>query len=143
MLGKAWQWLAARLNGTPQGELQFSVHRHPMYPSLWYPSTTPERRPGIQIQIHLEASNMAASAYWIVAAEIAGMPSTQTVVGVRDPRTGNFAPGNSLPTRQLTVVSLQFLVGAQSCSIAEPFRATVILTDHIGGQHFVKVIIHE
>lgn len=142
MFGKTWQWLAARLGGKPQGTLRFSVHRHPMYPSLWCPNATPGRQPEIEVQIHLEAANMAASAYWIVAAEIAGMPARQTVIGVRDSGTGTFAPDNRLPPRRLTTVSLQFLVEAQFMPTAEPFHATVILTDHVGGQHLVKVIMH-
>lgn len=142
MFGKAWQWLAARLGGKPQRGLRFSVHRYPMYPSLWYPSATPDQQAGVQIQIHLEASNRATSAYWIVAAELANMPARQTVIGVRDASTRKFAPDNPLPPRQLTTISLQFLVETQSCPTAEPFHATVMLTDHVGGQHLVNVIMH-
>jgi hypothetical protein len=142
MFGKAWWWLTARLNGKQQGKLRLLVHRHPMYPSFWHPMPTPDQQPGMEIQIHLEASNMAASAYRIVAAEIAGLSAIQTVIGVREARTHKFAQNNPLPPRQITTVSLHFLVDGQSCSIDEPFRATVILTDHAGERHPIKVIMH-
>jgi hypothetical protein len=142
MLGKAWQWVTARLNGKQQGGVRLFVHPHPMYQSFWHPMAMPNEQPGLQIQIYLEASNMAASAYWIMAAEIAGMPAVQTVIGVREAKSGKFAPDNPLPPRQLTTVSLLFLVDGQSHPIGEPFRATVILTDHVGGRHPLKVIMH-
>jgi hypothetical protein len=141
MFGKAWRWLTAR-SGKEQGLLRLFVHRHPMYQSFWRPIATPNRQPGIQIQIYLEASNMAAGAYRIVAAEIADMPAMQTVIGVRDARSREFAPDNPLPARQLTTISLYFLVNGQSHAIGEPFRATVILTDHVGRRHSLIVIMH-
>jgi len=113
-----------------------------MYQSVWHPIVTPNQQPGMQIQIYLEASNMAAGAYRIVAAEIADMPAIQTVIGVRDAKSRKFAHDNPLPPRQLTTVSLHFLVNGQSYSLGGPFRATVILTDHVGGRHLIKVIMH-
>jgi hypothetical protein len=142
MFGKAWRWLTARLSGRQQGPLRFFVHRHPMYQSFWHPIVTPNQQPGLQIQIYLEASNMAAGAYRIMAAEIAGIAAIQTVIGVRDARSRKFAHNNPLPPRQITTVSLHFLVNGQSYSLGEPFRATVILTDHVGGRHLLKVIMH-
>ena len=71
MFGKTRQWLTARLSSKQQDPLRLFVHRHPMYQSVWRPIVTPDQQPGLQIQIYLEASNMAAAAYWIVAAEIA------------------------------------------------------------------------
>ena len=142
MFGKAWRWLTARLSGKQQGPLRLFVHRHPMYQSVWQPIVTPDKQPGMQIQIYLEASNMADGAYWIVAAEIADMPAIQTVIGVRDAKSRKFANDNPLPPRQLTTVSLHFLVNGQSHAIGEPFRATVILTDHVGGRHSLIVIMH-
>ena len=142
MFGKALRWLTARLSGKQQGPLRLFVHRHPMYQSVWQPIVTPDQQPGMQIQIYLEASNMAAGAYRIVAAEIADMPAIQTVIGVRDAKSRKFANDNPLPPRQLTTVSLHFLVNGQSYSIGEAFRATVILTDHVGGRHPLKVIMH-
>src|SRR3977135_3604318 len=82
MFGKAWRWLTAR-SGKQQGRLGLFVHRHPMYQSFWQPIVTPNKQPGMQIQIYLEASNMAAGAYGIVAAEIADRPATQTLIGER------------------------------------------------------------
>jgi hypothetical protein len=142
MFGKAWEWMTARLSGKQQGRLRLFVHRHPMYQSFWQPIVTPDQQPGMEIQIHLEASNLAASACRIITAEIAGMPALQTVIGVRDARTGKFAPDNPLPPRQLTTVSLHFLVNGQSPSNAERFRATVILTDHLGERYLITVIMH-
>jgi hypothetical protein len=142
MLGKAWQWLTARLNGKQQGPLRLFVHPHPKYRSFWQPISMPDEQPGLQIQLYLEASNMAVGAYWIVAAEIAGLPAVRTVIGVREARSGKFAPDNPLPPRQITTVSLHFLVNGQTASIGEPFRATVILTDHAGGRHPLEVIMH-
>ena len=130
-------------DGWQQGDLRFSVHRHPMYESFWRPTTTP---PGqdlrLEIQIYLEAGNMAADAYWTVAAELAGIPALQTVIGVRDARTRTFAPQNPLWPRQLTTLSLHFLIDGQSHSSEEPFRTTVVLTDHVGRTHPVKVLMH-
>ena len=142
MFGKAWRWLTARLSGKQQGPLRLFVHRHPMYQSFWHPIVAPNQQPGMEIQIYLEASNMAAGAYGIVAAEIAGMPAAQTVIGVREAKSGKFAHDNPLPSRQLTTISLHFLVNGQSYSIGEPFRATVVLTDHVGGRHPLKVTMH-
>jgi len=142
MFGKARQWLTARLSSKQQDPLRLFVHRHPMYQSVWQPIVTPDKQPGLQIQIYLEVSNMAAGAYWIVAAEIADMSAIQTVIGVRDAKSHKFAHDNPLPPRQLTTVSLLFLVNGQSHSIGEPFRATVLLTDHVGGKHPLKVIMH-
>ena len=142
MFGKAWRWLTAHLSGKQQGPLRLFVHRHPMYQSFWHPIVAPDQQPSMQIQIYLEASNMAAGAYRIVAAEIADMPAIQTVIGVRDAKSRKFANDNPLPPRQLTTVSLHFLVNGQSYSIGEAFRATVILTDHVGGRHPLKVIMH-
>ena len=141
MFGKAWRWLTAR-SGTQQDPLRLFVHRHPMYQSFWQPIVMPNKQPGMQIQIYLEASNMAAGAYGIVAAEIADMPAIQTVIGVRDTKSRKFAHDNPLPSRQLTTISLHFLIDGQSHSIGEPFRATVILTDHAGGRHSLIVIMH-
>ena len=141
MFGKAWRWLTAR-SGKQQGLLRLFVHRHPMYQSFWHPIVAPNQQPGMEIQIYLEGSNMAAGAYRIVAAEIADLPAMQTVIGVRDARSHKFAHDNPLPPRQLTTVSLHFLVNGQSYSLDEPFRATVILTDHVGGRHLLKVIMH-
>lgn len=142
MFGKTRQWLTARLSSKQQDPLRLFVHRHPMYQSVWRPIVTPDQQPGLQIQIYLEASNMAAAAYWIVAAEIADMPAIQTFIGVRDAKSHKFAHDNPLPPRQLTTVSLLFLVNGQSHSIGEPFRATVLLTDHVGEKHPLKVIMH-
>jgi hypothetical protein len=142
MFGKARQWLTARLGSKQQDPLRLFVHRHPMYQSVWQPIVTPDQQPGLQIQIYLEVSNRAAGACWIVAAEIADMPAIQTVIGVRDAKSHKFAHDNPLPPRQLTTVSLLFLVNGQSHSIGEPFRATVLLTDHVGGRHPLKVIMH-
>ena len=142
MFGKARQWLTARLGSKQQDPLRLFVHRHPMYQSVWQPIVTPDKQPGLQIQIYLEVSNRAAGACWIVAAEIADMPAIQTVIGVRDAKSRKFAHDNPLPPRQLTTVSLLFLVNGQSHSIGEPFRATVVLTDHVGGRHPLKVIMH-
>jgi hypothetical protein len=61
---------------------------------------------------------------------------------VRDARTHEFAPDNPLPPRQLTTVSLHFLIDANASPVGEPFRATVVLTDHVGGRHLVDVIMH-
>src|SRR6202011_2280278 len=96
MFGKAWQWLTARLGGKQQGPLRLFVHRHPMYQSFWRPIVTPNKQPSMQIQIYLEASNMAAGAYGIAAAEIADMPAIQTVIGVRDAKSRKFAHDNPL-----------------------------------------------
>jgi hypothetical protein len=142
MFAKAWQWMTARVGGKQQNPLRLFVHRHPMYQSFWHPMVRPNQQPGMQIQIYLEASNMASSAYRIVAAEITDRPAIQTVVGVRDPKSRTFAHDNPLPAGQLTTVSLHFLVNGQSHSIGEPFRATVILTDHVGGRHPLKVVMH-
>jgi len=97
MLGKAWQWLTARLSGKQEDPLRLFVHRHPMYQSFWQPIETPNKQPGMQIQIYLEASNMAAGAYGIVAAEIADMPAIQTVIGVRDAKSRRFCARQSSP----------------------------------------------
>ena len=142
MLGKTWRWVTMRLNGKQRGQLRFSVHRHPMYQSLWCPAIASDQSPRLQIQIYLEASNLASSAYRIVAAEIADMPAIQTLIGVRDASSRKFARDNPLPPQQLTTVSLHFLISGQSHSSDEPFRATVILTDHVGGRHPLKVIMH-
>ena len=141
MFGKAWQWLTAR-SGRQQGPLRLFVDRHPMYQSSWRPIVTPDKQPGMEIQIYLEASNLASSAYRIVAAEIADMPAIETLIGVRDASSRKFAHDNPLPPQQLTTVSLHFLISGQSHSSDEPFRATVILTDHVGGRHPLKVIMH-
>jgi hypothetical protein len=142
MFGKGWQWLTARFGRRQQGDLRFSVHRHPMYESFWRPTATPGQDPRLEIQIYLEAGNMAADAYWIVAAELAGMSAIQTVIGVRDASTRTFAPHNPLWPRQLTTLSLHFLIDGQSHSSGDPFRATVVLTDHVGRTHPVKVLMH-
>jgi hypothetical protein len=142
MFGKAWRWLTARVSSKRHGRLRLFVHPHPMYESFWHPIVTPNQPPGMQIQIYLEASNMAAGAYWIMAAEIAGISATQTVIGVRDARSRKFAHNNPLPPRQLTTVSLHFLVNGQSYSLGEPFRAIVILTDQVGGRHLINVTMH-
>jgi hypothetical protein len=142
MFGKGWRWLTARLGRKQQGELRFSVHRHPMYESFWRSTTTPGQDLQLEIQIYLEAGNMAADTYWIVAAELVGMSAIQTVIGVRDAKTRTFAPQNPLWPRQLTTLSLRFLIDGRSHSSEEPFRATVVLTDHVGGTHLVKVLMH-
>jgi hypothetical protein len=142
MFANAWRWLTARLSNNQHRLLRLSVQRDPLYPSFWQPTLTPDRHPGLQIQIHLEASNMTARPCWIVAAELAGMPALQTVIGVRDPRTREFAPDNPLAPGRITTLSLHFLTDGQSPSSDEPFDATVILTDHEGERHLVKVIMH-
>jgi len=142
MFEKSWRRLTARLSGKRQSQLRFTVHRHPEYRSFWHPSETADQRPGLQIQIYLEASNLAGNPCWITAAEIAGMTTVQTVIGVRDVRTREFAPDNPLPPRQIATVSLRFGIDGPSLAVGEPFRATVILTDHVGEQHPVNVIMH-
>jgi hypothetical protein len=142
MFAKAWRWLTARVNGKQQRPLRLVVHRDARYPSFWQPTELPDQQPHTEIKIYLEASNLSARAYWITAAELAGIPALQTVVGVRDARTRAFAPDNPLPPQRITTVSLDFHVDGQPPSIGEPFRVTVILTDHLGGRHFVKVIMH-
>jgi hypothetical protein len=143
MFSKGWRWLTARFGGKQQGELRFWVHRHPRYESFWRSPTTP---PGqdlrLEIQVYLEASNMAADACWIVAAELVDISAIQTVIGVRDARTQAFAPDNPLWPRQITTLSLHFLIDGQSHSSGEPFRTTVVLTDHVGRTHPVKVLMH-
>lgn len=143
MLGKAWEWLTARLGGRPQGRLRFSVHRHPAYQSFWRPSDESQRMPRLEIQIYLEASNTTNEPRWLAAAEIEGMPSTATVViGVRDAGTAKFAPENPLPPQRIAVVSLLFLIEGQSRSADEPFHVTLLLTDDLGERHHTKVILH-
>jgi hypothetical protein len=143
MLGKAWGWLTARLGGQRQGRLRFSVHRYPAYQSFWRPSEESERTPRLEIQIYLEASNMTNEPRWLAAAEFEGMPSTATVViGVRDARTGKFAPENPLPAQRIAVVSLLFLIDGEPRPADEPFRVTLLLTDHLGERYYTKVILH-
>ena len=144
MLGKAWRWLASRLDNKQQGQrrLRFSVHRHPTYQSFWRPAATPDQAPRLEIQVFLEASNMSADACRITAAEIAGMPAIEAVIGVRDAGTGTFARDNPLPPRQITTLSLHFLVDGQAVSGGDPFSAVLILTDDVGERHPVKVIMH-
>ena len=143
MLGKAWGWLTARLSGQRQGRLRFSVHRDPAYPSFWRPSDESERTPRLEIQIHLEASNMTNEPRRIAAAAFEGMPSTATVViGVRDATTGKFAASNPLPPQRIAVVSLLFLIDGESRSADEPFHVTLLLTDDLGERHATKVILH-
>jgi hypothetical protein len=140
MLRKAWRRLTAHLR--QQGELRFSVHRHPMYQSFWHPTAMPGHPPGMQIQVYLEACNMGAAARWIMAAEIAGMTAKETVIGVRDAKTRKFARDNPLPSRLITTVCLHFLIEGLSHSTDEPFPTTLILTDHVGVQHVIKVTMH-
>jgi hypothetical protein len=143
MLGKAWGWLTARLGRQPQGRLRLSVHRDPAYQSFWRPSVESDRTPRLEIQIYLEASNMASEPRWLAAAEFEGMPSTATVViGVRDASTGKFAPENPLPAQRIAVVSLLFLIDGESRSADEPFHVTLLLTDDLGERHSTKVIMH-
>jgi hypothetical protein len=134
--------LTARLGSPQTGRLRLSVHRHPTYQSFWRPNAPADLPSRLEIQIYLEASNMAAGPRWITAAEIDGMPAMATVIGVRDARTGKFAPDNPLPPRQIAVLSLRFLIDGRSHPTGEPFRATLILTDHLGERHFAKVIMH-
>jgi hypothetical protein len=112
-----------------------------MYESFWRSTTTPGQDLRLEIQIYLEASNMAPDAYWIVAAELAGISAIQTVIGVRDARARTFAPDNPLWPRQLTTLSLHFVIDGQSHSSGEPFRGTVVLTDHVGRTH-PNVLMH-
>ena len=142
MLSKAWRSLVARFTSKPQGQLRFWVHRDPKYQSFWQPIARHDQQPRLQIQVYLEASNLGAAACWIVAAVLADVPAIQTVIGVRDASTRKFAPDNPLPPRQLTTVSLQFLVNGQSVSSHEPFRGTLVLTEQAGGRHFIKVVMH-
>ena len=51
MFGKARQWLTARLGSKQQDPLRLFVHRHPMYQSVWQPIVTPDKQPGLQIQL--------------------------------------------------------------------------------------------
>ena len=141
MFSKGWRWLTARLGRKQQGDLRFSVHRHPMYESFWRSTTTPGQDLGLEIKIYLEAGNMAADAYWIVAAELAGIPATQTVIGIRDDRTRTFAPQNPISPRRITTLSLHFLIDGQSRA-DEPFHVTLLLTDDLGERHYTKVIMH-
>lgn len=143
MLGKAWDWLRARLGGQPQGRLRFSVHLDPAYQSFWRPSNSSQRTPQMEIQIYLEGRNMTNASRWIAGAQFAGMPANATVlIGVRDPSTGKFDAQNPLPPRRIAVVSLRFLIDGQSQSADQPFNVTLWLTDNVGERHSVKVIMH-
>jgi hypothetical protein len=142
MLNKAWRSLRARLGNGQRRPLKLMVHRAPMYPSFWEPVVLPDRQPGVLVQVHLEASNMTDRAYGIVTAELSGLPARETVIGVRDPKTRNFAPDNPLPARQIATVSLQFLIDGGPAAPDAPFRATLVLTDHLGGTHATQVILH-
>ena len=131
-----------RLGARAQNRLRFSVHRHPKYQSFWRPSDGSQRTPSTEVQIYLEASNMANEPRWITAAEIEGMPAHATVViGVRDAGTGKFAAKNPLPPQRIAVVSLLFLIEGQSQAVDEPFHATLLLTDDLGARHSTKVIL--
>lgn len=143
MFNKAWRWLTAQLGGKPPDQLRLRVHRDPKYPSSWLPVYTLGQQPRLEIQIYLEADNEAAAPCWIAAAEIAGAPMVKTVIGVRDAKTGTFAADNPLPPRHLSTVSLHFLVDGPPPLVGEPFDALVILTDHAGARHSVKVTMHE
>jgi len=147
MLGKAWEWLTARLGGRPHGRLRFAVHRDPAYPSFWHSSDETEKAaPRLEIQIYLEASNMTNAPRWIATAEVEGMPLAKTtvIIGVRDPGTGRFAPKNPLPPQRIAVVSLLFLIDGESRSADAdgPFHVTLFLTDDLGERHDTKVILH-
>ena len=139
MFGKAWQWLTAR-SGRQQGPLRLFVDRHPMYQSSWRPIVTPVKQPGMEIQIYLEAINLASSAYRIVAAEIADMPAIQTPLVCATPVHASLAR-NPLPPQQLTTVSLHFLISGQPIRAMSRF-VPPDLTDHVGGRHPLKVIMH-
>jgi hypothetical protein len=140
MLAKAWRWLLAPLRGKRPGRLRLRVHRQPAYESFWQPVDLPPQHS--HLKIYLEAINLAGGPCWIVAADLAGLPVHQTVIGVRDATTRRFAPDSPLPPRQLTTVSLDFLVDGHPPSTGQPFRATVVLTDHVGVQHRVDAILH-
>jgi len=142
MFDKVWRRLTERLGGRPQSRLRFAVHRHPSYPSSWQPVEGPGESRRIEIQIYLEASNMAAVGYWIVAAELAGVSAVTTVIGVRDARTGTFSPDNPLPPGRLATLSLHFVVDGGAGSVDEPIRLPLILTDHLGERHGVDVVMH-
>jgi hypothetical protein len=142
MFDKAWRSLKARLRNRQRESLRLSVHRAAAYPSFWQPTELPDGSSGLLIQIHLEVSNNTDRPYWIAAADLAGVPALQTVIGVRDPATRAFAGDNPLPPRLVVTVSLRFLLTAGTIAADEPFRATLVLTDHLGGRHSTQVIMH-
>jgi hypothetical protein len=142
MLDKAWRSLKARFGNRQRDPLRLSVHRGPMYPSVWQPITLPDGRSCLQVEIYLEVSNNTGRSSWIAAAELVDLPTLETTVVVRDPRTHVFAPDNALLPRLITTVSLRFLVVVGPIAADEPFRATLALTDHLGGRHSTQVIMH-
>jgi hypothetical protein len=142
MLNKAWRSFRARLGSGPRRPLKLMVHRAPMYPSFWEPLVLPDGRTGLLVQLHIEASNNTNGSYRIAAAELLGLTARQTTIGVRDPKSRSFAADNPLPARQIATVSLQFLIDAGPAASEAPFRATLVLTDHLGATHSTQVILH-
>jgi hypothetical protein len=142
MLIRAWRSLRARFRRGQRKGLRLTVHRSPSFPSFWRPIEMPDGHPAVEVEVHLEAVNLAPDTLWLVGAELVDAPVREAAIGVREPGTGRFAPDNPLVPGRATTVLLRFVVEGGPSTEGGPFEATVVVTDQRRGRHTVRIVLH-
>lgn len=118
------------------------IQRLRFFPGLHYSGEwSPTRlggRDALQIHIRLEASNMTPHPLRLMSARLRWMPSNTTTITVKDLNTGYHGHAYPIAPGAVVPVTVTFF-----CLARRPWRrklhATLLLTDHLGGVHKVKV----
>ena len=104
----------------------------------WHPAKGPDGEPMMQIVVELEAANRTEEDIRIVSARLRDHPATQTGFSV-GPLGGPFAKDAPVPQRGRAHKVLMFFVMGRYYAPGQVFTDVVILRDHAGRDHRLKV----
>jgi len=109
LVGKARTWLVSTMRGwVTKGQLIFFVAALPGHRPFWGPATI-GGKPGLQVGIRLEGSNMTDRAFRIMDVQLGRRRPQSKIWGVQDPKSGMMGHDYPLPAGQITLVTVDFI----------------------------------
>jgi hypothetical protein len=104
----------------------------------WHPAKGPDGESMMQVVVELEAANRTEEDIRIVSARLRDHPAVQTGFTV-GPRGGPFAQDTPVPPRGRAHLVLMFFVMGRYYAPGQVFTDIVVLRDHAGRDHRLKV----
>ena len=136
-LVELWRRWRGGPQGTDRPTLRLFVAPLAPWPS-WHPAKGPDGELLLQVVVELEAANRTDEDIRIVSARLRDHPAQQTGFTV-GPRGGPFAKDTPVPAHGRAHVVLMFFVRGRRYAPGQVFSDIVILRDHAGREHRLKV----
>jgi hypothetical protein len=110
-------------------------------PPSWHPAKARDGARVLQVVAHLEGKNMTDHDIWITSARLRDHPAEQAAFTVAlqhgDPCGRDFP----VPARRMAHIMVMFFVRGQPYAPGEGFGDVVILGDHQGREHRLKIAV--